>query len=66
MNRFNMRSQFDSRDDLLYELTKHRFLGAPRSHLTRARSHFGPESDILAGRAMETTLGAAKTAAAGS
>lgn len=66
MNRFNMRSQFDSRDDLLQELTNHPFLGAPRSHLTCGRSHFGPGSDILAGRVMETTLGAAQTAAAGS
>ena len=51
MIRNNIASQFDSWDDLLLELANSPFLGMPRSHLTRWRTHFGPGSDILTGHA---------------
>lgn len=51
MSIFNIPSQFESWDDLLQELSNHPFLGTPRSHLTRWRSHFVPGSDVLSGHA---------------
>jgi hypothetical protein len=51
MNRNNIPSHFDSWDDLLHELTNDLFLGTPRSHLTRWRTHFGPGGAVLTGHA---------------
>ena len=51
MNRNNIPSHFDNLDEVLHELTNHPFLGIPRSHLTRWRTHFGPGSAILTGHA---------------
>jgi len=50
MNRINIPSQFESWDDLLQELAGS-FLGTPRSHLTRWRTHYGPGSEVLTGHA---------------
>ena len=62
MNRFNMRSQFDFRDDLLQELTNHPFLVSAAHLIQDMRTGMVR----LAGRVTERALGAAQTAAAGS
>ncbi len=51
MNRNNIPSHFDYWDEMLQELTNNLLLGAPRSHLTRWRTHFGPGSAVLPGHA---------------
>ncbi len=51
MIRNNIPSHFEYWDELLHELANNPFLGTPRSHLARWRTHFGPGSGVLTGHA---------------